>query len=173
MTQDQHPKIARTQAMVDRFGPLSLTMLNDTGLSPVWRLNFLANFFTATVYRELSERFDLSRPEFVILYCLRQQPGLLARDVAQVTGQPKNSISRAISDLVRKGVITRDTDPRDKRIKRLSLTDAGSDLLARALPILLDRQATMHAALSEAEQAEFLRLLDKMIHAMPNWVPTD
>lgn len=173
MTKQKHRTLHQTQTMADRFGPLSLTMLNDTGLSPVWRLNFLANFFTASVYRELMDQFGLGRPEFVILYCLRHQPGLLARDVARVTGQPKNSISRAVSDLLNKGLITRDTDPADKRVKHLSLTASGAALLDEVLPLLLTQQARMYDPLSTAEQTEFLRLLDKMIHAMPGWVPAD
>ncbi|MEO0389869.1 MAG: MarR family transcriptional regulator, partial [Pseudomonadota bacterium] len=121
----QDKTLPATASMADTFGPMSLVMLDDTELRHAWRLNFVANFFTGPVYRHLAERFDITRPEFVILYCLKHVPGLVAQDICRVTGQPKNSISRAVSDLLRKGYVARDTDPSDKRAKPLSLTEPG------------------------------------------------
>ncbi len=159
--------------MVERFGPLSLLMLHETPLSPAWNLNFLANFFTGPIYRELAERFDLSRPEFVILYTLKHAKGLVARDICLATGLPKNSISRSVSELLSRGLIARDVDADDKRAKPLMLTDGGAEMLDRVEPLFLSRQAAMRNALTLAEKTEFDRLLDKMICAMPNWVEAE
>lgn len=169
----QDPATERNAAMEERFGTLSLRMLNDTPLSPAWRVNFLANFFTGAIYRELGATFGLSRPGFVILFSLSQQPGLVARDVGMVTGLPKNSISRAVSELLERGLTRRKTADDDRRAKVLILTDEGRDLLAKVVPLFEARQAAMLAALSQDECDEFFRLLNKIIYAMPDWVGSD
>ncbi|MFC2967750.1 MarR family winged helix-turn-helix transcriptional regulator [Acidimangrovimonas pyrenivorans] len=156
--------------MVERFGALSLVMLNDTPLSPAWRLNFLANFFTGPVYRELEQRTGLSRAEFVILFSLSQRSGLVARDICLVTGLPKNSISRAVSTLLARKLIERRPDAGDKRAKLLALTAEGRALLDQAVPLFEARQSAMRAALTAEEAAQFDALLAKMIDAMPGWV---
>ena len=164
---------APASALTEAFGPLSPTMLRDTPLSPAWRVSFLANFFTGPIYRDLQERYALSRPGFVILFSLSQQDGLVARDICLLTGLPKNSISRAVSDLETQGLISRDTTGSDKRAKPLALTGHGRALLDRVGPLFVARQAAMLAALEPAEAAEFDRLIGKIIHAMPAWVQPD
>lgn len=156
--------------MADTFGALSLVMLDDTELRHAWRLNFVANFFTGPVYRMLGETFGITRPEFVILYCLQHMPGLVAQDICRVTGQPKNSISRAVSDLLTKGYVKRGTDPDDKRAKPLQLTDTGRSVLASVAPIVKARQDAMRNALSDTERDQFDRLIRKIVFAMPDWV---
>ncbi|MEM6586745.1 MAG: MarR family transcriptional regulator, partial [Pseudomonadota bacterium] len=129
MTKENDPGIIAAKAVANRFGALSLTMLNDTPLSPVWRIAFVANFFTGPLYGVVLERFGVSRPGFVILFSLSHQDGLVARDICRVTGLPKNSISRAVTELEVKHLIARDTDSTDKRAKPLHLTQDGRDLL--------------------------------------------
>lgn len=164
---------AAADRLVDRFGEASIKMLTDTPLVHAWRVSFLANFFTGPIYRDLDERFGLSRPQFVILFCLSQKPGLAAKDVCLLTGLPKNSISRAVSELMARGLIERETRDSDKRSKTLVLTPAGRSLLEAGIPLLAARQEAMRAALSAEERRQFDRLIAKMILAMPDWVGPD
>lgn len=166
---DQDQRLPAAAQMADTFGALSLVMLDDSELRHAWRINFVANFFTGPVYRALGETFGITRPEFVILFCLQHMPGLVAQDICRVTGQPKNSISRAVSDLLQKGYVQRGTDPGDKRAKPLTLTDAGQAMLDRARPVVKARQDAMRAALTEDELAQFDHLIRKMVFAMPDW----
>lgn len=170
MNRDNDPAFGDASTLASLFGPLSLTMLTNTELSPAWRVSFLANFFTGPIYARIQERFGLSRPGFVILFSLSQQDGLVARDICLVTGLPKNSISRAVTELETKGLIARATDAEDRRAKPLTLTAEGRALLAEVVPLFRERQASMLAALDEAEIAEFDRLVTKIVFAMPDWV---
>ena len=170
MTRDHDPAFDTASALAELFGPLSLTMLTDTELSGAWRISFLANFFPGPIYAQFQERFGLSRPGFVILFSLRHQDGLVARDICLVTGLPKNSISRAVTELETKGLIARDTDAEDRRAKPLKLTGPGRALLDEVVPLFKTRQKAMLAVLDEAEAAEFNRLMTKVVFAMPDWV---
>lgn len=173
MTTDDHSSFETSRELADLFGPLSLKMLTDTELSSVWRVSFLANFFTGPIYAELMEKYDLSRPGFVILFSLSQQDGLVARDICLVTGLPKNSISRAVTDLEAKGLLARETDVADKRAKPLAITASGRALLADVVPLFAERQKAMLAPLDNKEIAEFDRLVSKIVFAMPSWVAPD
>lgn len=173
MNEQTHTTIAAAEQMIDRFGEASVKMLTDSPLVHAWRVSFLANFFTGPIYRELDERLDLSRPQFVILFCLSQKPGLAAKDVCLLTGLPKNSISRAVSELRARKLIERETRDNDKRSKTLVLTATGREILAEAIPSFETRQKAMRSALSEDELHQFDRLITKMIFAMPDWVGTD
>lgn len=167
---EQDKNLNAAADMADTFGALSLVMLDNSDLRHAWRINFVANFFTGPVYRQLGEKFGITRPEFVILFCLEHMPGLVAQDICRVTGQPKNSISRAVSDLLKKGYVERGTDPEDKRAKPLKLTDMGRSVLTRVTPIVQARQDAMRAALTDQELEQFDYLIRKMVFAMPNWV---
>lgn len=159
--------------LAERFGDLALKMLNDTELSDVWRLNFLANFFVGKAYRILEARFGISRPEFVILYCLSQRAGLVAQEVCDVTGLPKNSISRAVLSLLNRQLIERAPSPKDGRAKSLIMTDNGRRLIAEIVPIFETRQSRMLAVLDADEQRDFRRLLMKLIDGLPEWVDAE
>ena len=156
--------------VAERFGDLAVTMLHDTPLSDAWRVNFLANFFTGPIYRVIGSRFAISRQEFVILFTLSQKPGLAARDACLATGLPKNSISRAVAELLRRGLIERTVDATDRRAKRLELTSTGQILLNQVIPLFEERQTAMFKVLSNSEKTEFDRLLMKVIEALPDWV---
>ncbi|MEM7693888.1 MAG: MarR family winged helix-turn-helix transcriptional regulator [Pseudomonadota bacterium] len=158
-----------TDPVAARFGPLAGTMLTDTPLAPIWRISFLANFFTGPLYADLEARFDLSRPGFVILYCLSQEDGLMARDVARLSGLPKNSVSRAVAAIAQRGLVETGAGA-DRRAKPLRLTPAGRALLATVLPLCVARQAAMLSPLSPGEQRDLLALLDKLVQAAPAWV---
>jgi DNA-binding MarR family transcriptional regulator len=170
MTKDRDPAFDTASALAGLFGPLSLKMLTDTDLAAVWRISFLANFFTGPIYAQIMDRFGLSRPGFVILFSLSQQDGLVARDICLVTGLPKNSISRAVTELEAKGLIARDTDAADRRAKPLNLRPEGRALLDEVVPLFRARQTAMLAALDPEEAAEFDRLMTKVVFAMPEWV---
>ena len=154
----------------ERFGPLSRVMLTETELSPLWRISFVANFFTMPIYKTIQERFSISRPEFVILFSLSQRSNLAARDICLVTGLPKNSISRAVSTLIKAGYVERDENDVDKREKKLSLSRAGQKLIAQIVPLVEARQTSMYDALDKNEKKTFKLLISKMIAHMPSWV---
>lgn len=172
MTRTSDPTFDADGALESAFGPLAVKMLTDTPLVDVWRVNFIANHFTVPIYRELGDLFGLSRPEFVILFCLSQKPGLAAKDICGATGRPKNSISRAVSDLLRKGLIEREARDEDRRSKTLIMTPAGQDLLDTVLPLVRHRQEAMLAPLSASERDQFVALLDKVVLGMPDWALT-
>ncbi len=63
---------------------------------------------------------------------------------------------RNVDQLVNQGLINRQEDPRDRRIKRVSLTQQGRAQVARALTV---KRASMSAFLDRLEPDDHARLL--------------
>lgn len=129
--------------VADRFGPLAREMLEHGTLAPAWRLSFLINAFTGPLYAAVADRFGLSRPDFVILLCPSRQDGLMARDVARLSGLPKNSLSRAVGGQMARRLVALADGGEDRRAKPLRLTARGRTLLGETVPLFEARQSAM------------------------------
>lgn len=83
-------------------------------------------------------------------------PGALAAWL----GQTKGTVSQTVAALERKGLVERTGDPDDRRLVRLSLTEAGHAMLGRAPESIAD---AMLAGLTAADRAAFAPLLAHML----------
>jgi len=90
-----------------------------------------------------------------------------------ITGRPKNTISRAVSVLLDKGYVKRQTDNDDKRAKSLKLTDSGLEIISEVLPHIVHRQDLMREVLTDDEKKTFDDLLGKIVFSLPEWVSKD
>jgi DNA-binding MarR family transcriptional regulator len=77
-------------------------------------------------------------------------------------------MSGVIDRLCKKGLISRNISPTDRRARVIALTEAGHNLLAQAGPQVAALQADILAPLSQDEQAHLLRLLEKITGADPS-----
>ncbi len=68
-----------------------------------------------------------------------------------------------IARLVDRGWLTRETDPADRRRRRLRLTDAGRAALARATPVVAEIDAATLADLDVVERARLRSLLTRLV----------
>jgi DNA-binding MarR family transcriptional regulator len=67
--------------------------------------------------------------------------------------------SQVLRKLEARGLVTRSTDARDTRARRLRLTDSGGRVLAGALADVEAADAAVFAALGAADRAAFVRAL--------------
>ncbi|GBD42483.1 HTH-type transcriptional regulator MhqR [bacterium HR39] len=74
---------------------------------------------------------------------------------------------------MRKKLLRRRADPRDRRVRRLHLTPAGRALLEQALPDVLAAQRAIVAPLSPEEEELLLRLLRRLVGLDPVPVAPD
>lgn len=92
--------------------------------------------------RALARRFDealrpvgLTNQQFSLLMALnRAEPPTMA-PVAQLLAMDRTTLTAALKPLERRGLLVVEADPRDRRSRRLRLTDAGHAVLLDALPI--------------------------------------
>lgn len=144
-------------------------ILKDNPIPIAYRINYLANFYVGPLIKHIEKSFKMTRPEWIVLFCLRQRSGLNAQQISNVTGRAKTSISAAVKQLQRKKLITRSTDTKDGRRRVLQITDAGQRIYERILESFVAREAEMIACLTRSERAAFMHLLNKMIDHSAEW----
>jgi DNA-binding MarR family transcriptional regulator len=163
----------RNKTPPDGKGALRERLLWRNTLTTAWRLNYIANFYTVPFYLALEQRIGISRPEYVILFCTAQYPGITAQEIVAATGRPKNSISAAVAKLERKRLIARRQSQIDSRRMELRVTSAGRAVFRGILPLLAERERRMVRALSAAERRRFDALLMKIAQRVPEWAAPD
>lgn len=149
--------------------PNPLTVLDSKDVRIAARLSWLANFFSGPLYRQLELTQGLTRPEFTVLHCLAQCPNLTAQDICLMTGQAKNTLSRAIRRLLEDGRIDRTEDASDARALLLRLTERGAALHGQLIGLFLQREREMLRPLTAGERADLDRLLGKLVARTDDW----
>jgi len=157
------------QKMEGQFGPAIFGLLEESSIRHLWRLSLLANFMNVPIYAEVGKKYKMTRAEVAILYCLFRNKELLAQDIVLATSQPKNTISRAVSILLKKELIRRRTNVTDRRSKTLVLTQAGNEIIGEIMPYFRNRQHAMRQSLNKREKETFDKLLSKILLGMPSW----
>ena len=79
------------------------------------------------LFAPLLEEYGLTQLEADILMFLANNPQFrTARDVAAYRGFSKTYVSKSLERLTRRGLVTARTDPADRRVLNLTLTDAAA-----------------------------------------------
>lgn len=128
-----------------------------------YRISFLANSLIVPVYDGIKRDEGLNRGEYLLLFCLAHFPKLTAQDVANMTGRPRNSISRGVHRMLEKSYIQREPDESDGRQAWLRITPEGRALHKRLVKRFEAREDALLSALSERERQQLDGLLQKLV----------
>jgi len=79
--------------------------------------------------------------------------------LATFLGMDRTTLTAALKSLERRGLIKVSVDKNDNRARRLSLSKAGLETLAAAIPIWRAEHAALEAELSESNAAKLRALL--------------
>jgi DNA-binding MarR family transcriptional regulator len=86
------------------------------------------------------------------------------RELAARLSCDKSNVTGIVDELERRGLVARQTDPHDRRIKQLVFTDTGREL-RRALRARLYDDAPAISTLNREEEAQLRELLRQAIRA--------
>jgi len=116
--------------------------------------------------RALARRFDqalqphgLTSGQFSLMMSLNRPkaPGL--GSVAELLAMDRTTLTAALKPLQRRGLVTVEVDPDDRRGRLLRLTGKGKNLLAKAAPVWEQTHTEMEAMLEEGEPDRLRRTL--------------
>ena len=138
-------------------------------ISDAWRFTLWSNYYTEPCFSVMSRDFDVGRDEFNVMSCLSSYGPMAAKTICEVTGRPKNSISRAVTRLSERKMIRRKINPLDRRESSLMLNESGRKLYERVLPVAIERQSTMLSGLSSSERALLDQVLNKLMQFRHEW----
>jgi DNA-binding MarR family transcriptional regulator len=101
----------------------------------------------------LIAELDLTMAQMRGLFVLEvADRGLALTELAPSMGLSVPAAGRAVDGLVRHGFVARSEDPRDRRVKRLALTDEGRATLRRVMEARLVGLRRFAASLGDAER---------------------
>jgi len=138
-------------------------------ISDAWRFTLWSNYYTEPCFSVMSRDFDVGRDEFNVMSCLSSYGPMAAKTICEVTGRPKNSISRAVTRLSERKMIRRKINPLDRRESSLMLNESGRKLYERVVPVAIERQSTMLSGLSSSERALLDQVLNKLMQFRHEW----
>jgi MarR family transcriptional regulator, temperature-dependent positive regulator of motility len=145
------------------------SVVTNGPISDAWRLTLWSNYYTEPCFAVLSRDFDVGRDEFNVLSCLSSYGPMAAKTICEVTGRPKNSVSRAVTRLSERKMIRRKINPLDRRESALILNESGRKLYERVLPVAIERQTMMLSGLSSSERATLDKVLNKLMQFRHEW----
>ena len=128
-----------------------------------FRLSRLAAEVSTALSAEYIEQYGIDIPEWRVIATLgfRENP-CSAQFISQRTRTHKSTISRAVTSLLKQGVIERVENEDDRREFDLRLSKKGRALYEQLIPRLLRKEADMLSCLSARERKEFAIALGKI-----------
>jgi DNA-binding MarR family transcriptional regulator len=104
--------------------------------------------------RELARRFDrlfselaLTNGQFSMMVAMGGMGQPKLGELARFLAMDHATVTAAVRKLEKRGLVTLRTDGRDRRSRRVSLAEAGSALIARAVPLWRKEHAKLAAEL--------------------------
>ena len=117
---------------------------------------------------ESIERTELGDSDFRVLEALLHKGPLPVNTLGPKVWLTPGSISVAVDRLVKKGLVSRNDHPSDRRVRRVELTAKGRTLITRGFREHAAAMETLVSVLSKNERVTLLRLLKKLgKHAAP------
>ena len=127
-----------------------------------YRLSLLSNTVSSNIAATYQGKFDIGMAEWRLMAILAEYPDLSADDVCQRTQIEKSVVSRAVARLLKRHLINRDFDEKDKRRSILRLSESGLSVYDEVMPIAESIQKKLIAKLSKDERMSLSILLDKL-----------
>ena len=103
-------------------------------------------------FDEALRPLDLTNGQFSLLMSLNRPKPATMKDVATLLAMDRTTLTAALKPLERRGLVEVRIDQADRRSRQLVLTEAGTALLAKAVPIWESSHGGVEAMLADADQ---------------------
>lgn len=114
---------------------------------------------------QYESRFGLTAAEWRVLAAVNAAAEPTQVELGTLTGMDKMTISRAVTALVRRGMLARERHADDRRTLRLQVTAEGRRVHDIVAPLALDVEARLLAVLSPAEATTLRDVLVRLREA--------
>ncbi|HZG21680.1 MAG TPA: MarR family winged helix-turn-helix transcriptional regulator [Herbaspirillum sp.] len=102
--------------------------------------------------------------QYAVLRMLSNHPGIDQVTLSGLVAIDTSTGATVCARLEEKGLLVREVIPHNRRQRALRITAAGEALLEDLVPGLQRLRKRILAPLDEAEKAQFMQLLDKLVH---------
>jgi DNA-binding MarR family transcriptional regulator len=122
----------------------------------------LAQIASFQAFANEAQDIDLSPGRFALLLLIGRNPGISQTTLSRAHGSDKSTLTPALNDLKRRGLITRGRLKSDRRSYQLALTPAGRQLLARLTVCATRHDQNLDRIVGPRDRGRFLKLLRKL-----------
>ncbi len=116
-----------------------------------------------SIFVEEFAELDVTPVQYAILCAIHDQPGIDQVTLAGVVALDTSTSASVCARLEERGLVKRAQSGGDRRKKSLVLTETGRRLVRRSAECATRLDARVMAPLKIAEQATFLRLLERLV----------
>jgi DNA-binding MarR family transcriptional regulator len=122
----------------------------------------LAQIASFQAFANEAQEIDLSPGRFALLMLIGRNPGISQTTLSRAHGSDKSTLTPALNDLKRRGLITRGRLKSDRRSYQLALTPAGHELLLRLTVCATRHDQNLDRIVGPRDRGRFLQLLRKL-----------
>lgn len=108
------------------------------------------------------DRHGVTMWAYIVLTKLRRHPVRTQAALAAAIGADKTRMIPVLDDLQRRGLIEREPDPSDRRVRLLGLTEQGVRVQRTIQAEIRVGEAELMTGLSDADRRVFLRVLSEL-----------
>jgi DNA-binding MarR family transcriptional regulator len=113
-------------------------------------------------YDEVLAPSGLRATQQGLLYLIRESREPAMKELADALVMDLSALGHTLKPLIRDGLVETLADPRDRRVKRVRLTAAGSDRLDEALKLWAVAQQRLEELIGKQEAAQLRGTLDRL-----------
>jgi MarR family transcriptional regulator, lower aerobic nicotinate degradation pathway regulator len=117
------------------------------------------------IFLQEVETQGLTPVQYAALQAVANSPALDQRTLAKAIGLDTSTIGGVVDRLESRGLVVRGASPVDRRVRLLTLTDAGTQLLREAIPAMLRAQQRILQPLPATQRVAFVKMLRALVTA--------
>ena len=118
-----------------------------------------------TTFDRRAKSIGLTRSQWWVLVHLYRRDGLVQAELAEILEIERPTLGRLLDRLENKGWLRRQADPKDRRVKRVYLTDEVKPAMKSLRRIAADLRQQVLEGLNKDEREQ---LVDSLIHMKTN-----
>lgn len=127
-----------------------------------YQLSVLADTMSQSLSRLYSDRYGIGVPEWRVIANLGQRGTMTATEIGGHGQMHKTKVSRAVSGLVTRGLVTRERNSADQREALLQLTDEGRRVYSDLVPSAKAFNAALESMLTDDEKDMLRSMLERL-----------
>lgn len=124
-----------------------------------YRLSVTSNLVSGMIASRYQDLFGISIPEWRVIAVSSEHGSVSQQAICQITRMDKVTVSRAARSLVARRLITRKTNPHDKRSQQLALAPLGKRLYNSIAPRAIEMETQIFSCLSDRDRQTLARVL--------------
>ena len=124
-----------------------------------YRINMIGAALAQHMLLRVQREFGLNLAEYRIMSVLAAFDSPSIKDIARNSQLDKAHVTRALADLIKRGLATQIVDIHDRRLRVVGLTAAGREIVTATVPFRLERQKRLERRLTASELRIFWKAL--------------